>query len=346
MESDDLFKQVKITPEGAICLGDKVLVCDGFDGGHKAAVFTHIHSDHMGDKFGTCMHHYPVYMSKITLDLLAAATDDIYEHKTQLHVINYREPQRINVGNGEPTYLELFESKHMLGSSQVMLQSNGLSILYSGDVSSEDRPPKCDILVLDSTHGNYKFNKRIDGGSLGRRLVETVLDSINRKKPVCIHAHSGKLQDLMSILSNDRNIPPNIKFLSDAKNKRIAQVYDKYGKGIKNIVDVSSYEGETTMAKDYPWIEFRTRLTKTPKEEMQIVHSIFCNGRPGDATMQQDDNDTWIASDEHAEFDELLGYVKMANPCVVVTDNSRARNGEALANEVCSRLGIPTKTMP
>ena len=346
MESGDLFNQVKITSEGAICLGDKILVCDGFDGGHRAAVFTHIHSDHMSDRFGTCMHHYPVYVSKPTLDLLKAVTEDVYEHRTQLHVIGYREPQQINTHGGSPIYLELFESKHMLGSSQVMLQSNDLSILYSGDISSEDHPPKCDILVLDSTHGSHKFNKRIDGDSLMRRLTEAVLDSINKKKPVCIHAHSGKLHDLMSVLSNEQNMPPDIKFLSDAKNIRMAQVYDKYGMKIKDIEDRDSYEGDIIMSKGYPWIDFRTDLNKTWREKTQSVYSIFCNGRPGRPTIQEGNNEVWIASDEHAEFDELLDYVKMADPCVVVTDNSRSKNGETLASLVCSKLGIPSRAMP
>jgi len=346
MESDDLFKQVRITPEGAICLGDKILVCDGFDSGYKAAVFTHIHSDHIDGGFGTCMHHYPVYVSKITKDLLAAANDDTYVRRTQLRVIDYNTPQRIDADGGEPTYLELIPSNHMLGSSQVMLQSKNTNILYSGDISSRDRAPKCDVLVLDSTHGNPKFNKRIDSSSLERRLTEEVLKNINRKKPVCIHAHRGKLQDLMSILSNHPDIPPNIKFLSDAANKRIAQVYDKYGATIRDIEDRNSDEGETTRLEDYPWIEFKGNLKKTWEEKNQRAYSIFCTGKPGNYTMQQNDNDAWIASDEHAEFDELLNYVKAVDPCVVVTDNSRSKNGETLASSICSELGIPSKSMP
>ena len=182
---EDLFRRAKITSDGAISLGG-VLVCDGYEKGHKAAAFTHIHHDHMGNNFGTCMHNYPVYVSKITGDLLKAITDDNYFYRTQLHIIDYEEPQCIPAG-GHANYLTLLESSHVLGASQILLQTNDGSVLYSGDISPNDRPRKCDVLVIDSTHGSLRFNKHVDGGSLERRLVDAVLDSLLNKKNLCAY---------------------------------------------------------------------------------------------------------------------------------------------------------------
>lgn len=346
MMCEDLFRRAKITSDGAISLGG-VLVCDGYEKGHKAAAFTHIHHDHMGNNFGTCMHNYPVYVSKITGDLLKAITDDNYFYRTQLHIIDYEEPQCIPAG-GHANYLTLLESSHVLGASQILLQTNDGSVLYSGDISPNDRPRKCDVLVIDSTHGSLRFNKHVDGGSLERRLVDAVLDSLlNKKKSVCVHAHRGKLQHLMSLLSCHRDIPSDVKFLSEKIDNRVASVYCKYGEQIRNIVPLNSYEGDEITCSDYPWIEFRPTMDRTLKEKNQSITRVTVSGSIGEVTIRQNDKELWIASDEHAELDGILKYVKDADPCAVITDNScRTNNGTTLAEIIQTKLKIPSKALP
>lgn len=347
MADDDLFTHVQITPEGAISLGG-MLVCDGYEKGHHAAAFTHIHRDHIGDNFGTCMHNYPVYISKITMELLEAITNDSYSYRTQLHIIDYGSPQPIRQGN-HVSYLTLLESSHTLGASQILLHTNGnVRMLYSGDISPIDRPPKCDILVVDSTHGSLHFNKRIEHGSLERRLTEAVLSSIvDKKKPVCVHAHRGKLQHLMSMLSCHKDMPEEVQFLSGQTDMLVANVYRKHGAQIKDLVALDSYEGDEVVCGEYPWIEFRSTMGDTVREKSQSMSSIRVSGRLGADIIRQNGEDLWTASDEHAELDGILRYVRDADPDAVVTDNSsRTRNGETLAGIIVSRLGIPSRPMP
>ena len=346
MAYNELFNLVKITPEGAISMGD-VLVCDGFEKGHMAAAFTHIHHDHMGNSFGTCMHNYPVYVSKITGDLLRALTGDNYIHRTQLRVIDYESDQDISTENGI-NYLRLIESSHVLGASQILLHtSKDIKILYSGDISPNDHPHKCDVLVVDSTHGSLHFNKQIDSRSLERRLVEAVIDSLDKKKPVCVHAHRGKLQQLMSVLSCHPNMPSGIKFLTDEIDARVASIYCRYGAQIKDLVTLDTYEGEEIICSDYPWIEFRSTMRRTLKEERQVMTRVTVSGSFGTSTIRQNGEELWVASDEHAELDGLLKYVKNADPKIVVTDNShRTKMGHTLAKIVSEELGIPSKPMP
>ena len=347
MSEGDLFSKVKITPEGAISMGN-VLVCDGYEKNHKAAAFTHIHSDHLGDNFVTCMHNYPVYVSKVTGDLLEAITDDSYSYRTQLHVIDYETPQNIREGN-RVSYLTLTESSHVLGASQILLHtSDDIKFLYSGDISPDDRPPKCDVLIIDSTHGNVNFNKQIDGSSLERRLVDAVLDSVlNNKKPVCVHAHRGKLQHLMSVLSRHPDMPVDIKFLSEEIDARIATVYCRYGSDIREVVILGTYDGDEVTCGSYPWLEFRSTMARTIREKNQSVTRMLVSGNHGETTMRQNEETFWLASDEHAELNGILKYIKEADPKIVVTDNSRrTKNGVKLAQIVFDELGIETKHMP
>ncbi|MGY5147882.1 MAG: hypothetical protein ACW9W4_07785 [Candidatus Nitrosopumilus sp. bin_7KS] len=345
MNDQELFSQVKITDSGAICLG-KSIVCDGFEPGYQAAVFTHIHSDHISDSFETCMHQYDVYTSKITGELLESITEDTYIARTQLHRIDYDSPQMIKF-NGNGDLMTLLESNHMLGSSQVFLQTyDKLKILYSGDISPNDHPPKCDVLVIDSTHGDPRFDKIIDNQSLERRLLEIVTESIDNGKPVCVHAHRGRLQHIMHLLSNHVDIPETVSFLGSHVDNQVAQVYAKYGIGIRPLIDTESYEAEEITHDSYPWIEFRPTPTMTKREEREQMTSLTMMGGFGKAIMRHDGEKYWMASDEHAEFSDLLRYVKEANPRIVITDGSRASFGNKLSEEITTRLGIPSKSLP
>lgn len=341
----DLFKHATITMSGAICLGRSV-VCDGFESGFHAAAFTHVHSDHIGDRFETCMHNYPVYTSKITGDLLEAITEDIYSRRTQFNMINYNEPKGIRL-NGHMDYLQLIESSHMLGASQILLVThNGLRILYSGDISPQDVPPKCDVLVVDSTHGNSNLDKNIDSGSMERRLVDAVMENITTQNPVCIHAHRGKLQHIMHILSKHDEMPVDTKFLACKKEIRVAGVYNKHNYAIKNMVDIEDFDGQEIITGDYPWVEFNVSMHNTPREKKGKVTRITVSGSYMNTVMQQNEEKIWIASDEHAEFTDVLRYVKSAEPRVVITDSARTPHGQTLADEIVSTLGITAKPMP
>lgn len=292
------------------------------------------------------MHNYQVYTSKITGDLLEAITEDTYARRTQFHRIDYDEPQGIRI-NGRMDYLRLLESDHMLGASQVLLTTHdGLKVLYSGDISPRDEPPKCDVLVIDSTHGNPHLDKTIDSGSMERRLVEAAVENITSQMPVCIHAHRGKLQHIMHVLSGHDEIPDDVRFLTGGTDMRVADIYKRRGYGIRDLVNIREYEGEEILSKDYPWIEFNVTMDRTPREKKGTVARITVSGSYGNTVMQQDDRNIWIASDEHAEFTDVLGYVKSAEPRVVITDNKRTPHGRTLADRITADLGIKAKHMP
>ncbi len=292
------------------------------------------------------MHHYQVFTSKITGDLLEAITEDTYNRRTQFHRIDYNESQGIRI-NGHMDYLKLLESDHMLGASQVLLTTHdGLNILYSGDISPRDKPPECDVLVIDSTHGNPSLDKNIDSGSMERRLIDAVVENITSQMPVCIHAHRGKLQHIMHVLSKHDEIPPNVSFLTGGTDIRVADIYKRHGYEMRDLVNIREYDGEEIMSKDYPWIEFNVSMSETPRERKGTVARITVSGSYGNAVMRQEGRDIWMASDEHAEFTDVLKYVESAGPRAVITDNKRTPNGQTLADRITSDLGIKAKHMP
>ena len=152
----------------------------------------------------------------------------------------------------------------------------------------------------------------------------------------------------MHLLSECSDIPDDVKFLSQLIDKRVSETYNRHGYTTKEIIDIDTYEGEEITDNGYPWIEFRTSLVPTKNEKEHKLSSIYVVGNFGKTTIRHDKNDGGfhMASDEHAEFTDLLKYVKNAKPKVVVTDNYRSSFGKQLANEIQSKLGIPAKSLP
>ncbi len=348
MTDHDLFSYASVTDDGSIRLG-KSVVCDGFIPGVKAAVFTHPHVDHAKNSFERCMHQYPVFMSHVTAKLLEAINNDTYELRTQLHQLDFGQSVPIR-HNGSADYLTLFESKHMFGSGQVFLQTDdNVKIVYSGDISPQDKAPECDVLVIDSTHGNIRFDKQIDGESLERRLNDWVVEAINKGMSVCIHAYRGKLQHVMCSLANNSNIPNTIKFLASDTNIRMTNIYnnrDDCTVQQERLLDIKSPDAENLMEERYPRIEFRDTMQHTSEENEGIMRRISITGGFGNFTAQNKNEKFWIASDEHAEFTDLIEYVKRANPRIVIIDNKRTPNGSNLATYLHDKLGILTRSMP
>lgn len=346
MNAEYLFSQVKITNTGAIGLG-KSVVCDGFVPGYRAAAFTHIHSDHLSGDFEACMHRYNVYMSKVTADLFEALKGEKFGMRTQFHALDYDSKRLIKL-NGDGDYLVLKESKHVFAASQILLHTHDkLSIMYSGDVSPYDEPERCDILVVDSTHGDPKYDKVLHEQSLDGRFLDFVSEQIERGRPVAVHAYRGKLQYLMHVLSEHGPIPDSVAFMASKHDINMARVYRSYGKHIRDLMDMKKPQAYRVFASPYPWIEFHASGRRTNRERSNKVASVSMMGKPDDEAMiDYGDDKVWIAPTTHAEHTGLLDYVKKANPGVVVTDNHRTKHGETLADAIRTGLGIPARAMP
>ena len=345
MTDADLFGQAKITDSRAVCLGRSV-VCDGFEPGFHAAAFTHMHHDYISDKFETCMHNYPVYTSKITAELLEAITDDTYSGRMQLHAIDYDVPNDV-WGKKHAGDIRFLEPGHALCSSQVLFVTHdGLRILYAGDISPLDKPPRCDVLVIDSTHSGPNLDRSVSGDGMEKRLTDAVIENIASERPVCVHTHRGRLQRLMHLLSERGEVPDDARFLAAETDIRVAEIYRKHGYGIKDLVDLHEYEGEEITTGDYPWVEFTTSMEPTPREMKGKVSMITVSGSYGNMVMEQDREKIWTASDEPAEFADILKYVKAAEPRAAVTDDSLTPHGWTLADAIKSDLGIESKHMP
>jgi len=100
-----------------------------------------------------------------------------------------------------------YDAGHMLGSSSVVMEADGLRLCFSGDVGRrglpilfdpETPPPSADYLIMESTYGNRFHAPIIDAAD---RLAEVVNRTANRGGRIIMPAFAvGRTQQLVLLL--------------------------------------------------------------------------------------------------------------------------------------------------
>lgn len=185
---------IEFTDKGLFCPQGKFYI-DPWKPVDKA-IITHAHSDHarFGNKEYLC-HHY-------TKPLLQLRLGDNYYQS-----IDWNEPLMIN-----GVKVTLHPAGHMIGSSQVRLELNGVVWVISGDYKTEDdgisgafEPIRCNYFISESTFGlpiyNWKPQKEIFDF-----MGEWITKNRSAGKNTVLIAYSlGKAQRLLKALKDFTN---------------------------------------------------------------------------------------------------------------------------------------------
>jgi len=371
MSKINLLKYASIGEQGSINLGKNTVV-DGYKHGREIGIFSHIHYDHI-ELFTFAMHECSaIFLSPPTFDLLAAlqqeegdtVSAETYFGGRHIHRLDFDDPfipkkhlRKFNLKKTFSDSITLKKAHHILGSSQVLVNTDdNKAIVYSSDFSyPKTKPIKCDVLVLDATHGDPMFNAAVDVASLENRLVDLVDQEIEANHPICIRSHTGRLQYIMSLLS--KRIAKNIKFLSTGKNRKLVSIYRKYKMPIRKILDSKTFDGENIIEGAYPFIEFKTIPEAKSITEMDHRAKVFHLGGiylGGQTTIKQnldklgklDEENYYLEFGDHGNYSNILKYVKKCSPELVITDKYRSKWGEKLAKKINEELGIVSVSQP
>lgn len=138
----------------------------------KAVVLTHAHLDHSGFLPALVKDGFrgPIYCSPATAKLTkiiledSASLDDqtLYDKKDVLHTLQLLKATEWNKNLEllDATF-KLLPAGHILGASSVLINQEGKSIVFSGDLGRNDDPlihapplcPDADVIVMESTYG-------------------------------------------------------------------------------------------------------------------------------------------------------------------------------------------------
>jgi putative mRNA 3-end processing factor len=203
------------------------------------------------------------------------------------------------------------------------------------------RPIEVDILVTDATYGHPKFTKLFGKEFVVRQLLRLVKQRI-KTVPIQIHSTQGKAQEVMELLrKNDVQAP----FIMPKKMHAWASVYKSYGRKLGECIPYESTEAQEIIRSKAEYILFFTIGYK-----MLDFNNFFClkiSGREPSYPFQEVTKNYYtLTISDHADFNELLKFIKATRAKVVVTDGSRPGDSIKLANEIKRKLAIEAWSMP
>jgi putative mRNA 3-end processing factor len=238
--------------------------------------------------------------------------------------------------------LTLHKVDHILGAAQVLVEDpEGTRILYTGDFRMKNTPViPSDVLVIEATYGNPQ-RRRDFKHETEPKLISVVKEGLEQG-PVYIFGYHGKLQEVMQILHEAR---VNVPFIMPERILRISKVHQRFNGGICRPLFCSKHELQTTLVGDDEYIAFHhmNSRKKTGLDKFRVLVSGWEFYSP---CRQIGEKEYLVALSDHSDFEGLLEYVRQSQPRLVITDNYRAGDAEALAMHIRDELEIEAKPLP
>jgi putative mRNA 3-end processing factor len=234
--------------------------------------------------------------------------------------------------------VKAIDAGHMLGSAQFLIDTPNMSILYTGDINCVDtlttkaaNPEKCDILVIEATYGSphYRFPPR---DRVYAEIVEWALETIKQGRIPCLHVYAaGKAQEIVRLFNVYTHLPVIVNPRLDGVN----ETYRKSGIHLDWFSSDSS-DGKTIIDKD-PCVYLttpsdRTHIGRRFSRAYATGWALSLNGRI-----------TAFPLSSHADFDQLISFVKACDPDRVYIFTGFA---EELRRALGTRLGLEARAVP
>ena len=268
----------------------------------KLAFLSHAHSDHVKLSKKT-----EFLATPSTIDLVKSRYGDAIFQSVELN-------KKTKVSDFE---LELKPNGHILGSAQALISSDGKDSAFSSDFRLQDsllfkgaEILKADTLVLETTFGSpqYVFPTQ-------EEIVSDMTSWITKNAKdglVLLSGYSlGKAQELTRI-SNEAGFTPLVhESIFD-----LNQIYQKYG------VKLGGYEKLDHNLKDFsvlimpPQLVDRHLFPTLEHFDKRKISSALATGWEHKGAF-----DRTFKLSNHADFNDLIEYVTLSNPKLILTDH-------------------------
>jgi Cft2 family RNA processing exonuclease len=220
--------------------------------------------------------------------------------------------------------VELIPSGFMLGSSQIAVQKDGRTIIYTGDVclrnlrtSKPAQVRRCDILVLKCTFAapRYSFPP---AGKVGEEIIEFVRETLSSGAvPVLLTETIGKAPELAKILSDEGFGLSLHKSVYDT-----VKIYEEFG------ITFSNYETYKPGRAEGRAVILPLRrggsadLDKLPKKRVAVVTEFSEDERANLKNAYRAEEAFPFST--CADFDELVQLVEFVRPEKVYLSHGHA----------------------
>ncbi len=266
---------------------------------------SHAHSDHIAP-------HREVILSAPTAKLVRARLAGNWHE----HVMNFGEAQRFRTGD-TAFDLTLLPAGHIFGSAMALVQTGGVSVVYTGDfklrpsLSAElCQPHAADILIMETTYGRpqYVFPPTAEVLKGVVRFCREALD--NGETPVLLGYSLGKSQELLCSLG-DEGLP----FMLHGAVYKLTQIYEQFGQCFPKYerYDAGSAQGKVLLCP--PNVVNSAMLRNLGKARTAIL-----TGWAVDANCRfRYQCEAAFPLSDHADFTDLIEMVKRVRPKKIFT---------------------------
>ena len=269
-------------------------------------LISHAHSDHIA------RHSRPVLTGNTRLLL------SDYLKRSDPITLDYGEP----LDRGDYT-LALYPAGHCLGSAQALITSklSGERVLYTGDFKSRPspineplEPVECDTLVIEATYGKPEYVFPAE-----EKVLETAFNTLRMwlskgERPVVQGWRLGKAQEIMHHL-----LSQGFELVVEESIFQIAEVYQEAGvkfPGEFSCLDGHWAEGQVLVCPP-GFRKAREMNLAFGKRYMELTG--WASGKGGRRWGRR--GDASLAYSDHADFNDLVEYVKRVRPKQVYTVN-------------------------
>ncbi|HLD59009.1 MAG TPA: MBL fold metallo-hydrolase [archaeon] len=293
--------------------------------GTENILITHAHADHV--KLNGKSNFF---MSNET----KALVESRFEKIKNPHPKNFGQKFDFDFGK-----VSLHNSGHVLGGSSVLVEADGKNIAVTSDFKLQDsliqkkaEILQCDSLVIESTFGLpcYSFPSR---EKVYEEMVKWISEKTKNSFVVLAGYSLGKAQELTAVCSQFAGITP-IVHESIFKNNK---VYESNGVKLGEYLKLDHNLKESSVLIMPPSLAKPELLNVLEETLHKKIFSAFATGwqnRGGYSKV--------FPLSDHADFSQLLEYVKTANPKNVFTVHGYARE---FAHFVQRRLGISARPL-
>lgn len=283
---------------------------------------SHSHGDHLSG-LNTQMNNY-----------ITPETQDILFYRYNLppsHFSTIPYKKRIRFDTLEIT---AHNAGHILGSAQYEINSPNITCVYTGDINcmnmlttTSAETIQCDVLIMESTYGhpNYVFPSF---GETCTNMVTWALNCLNKEIiPVFQVYSTGKAQEVNKIFNTFTKLPVVV-------TSSIAQVNKAYE---KNNIALSYFCSNTDEGQDL--LNKKRCVFLTSRHKNNLPPKTYSTAAATGWAYNSWTNkyDAAFPLSGHADFKQLINYVKNVNPRKVLTLHGFK---DELATYLTKKVGI------
>ena len=215
--------------------------------------------------------------------------------------------------------IELFPAGHVLGSAMIRIERGGRSLLYTGDFKIKKsyttdaiEIPQADTLIMESTFGHPLYRFDFEPEELAAQLITFIEDCFRVDIfPIVMAYGLGKAQEAMKILGDAGY---DVRVHRDAW--KIAAVYRQFGVTFENcsVWQHEPLHGRQVLIVPPHSLQFR-KVKELPPRRRTVLLSGWAKSPAGNRF----GSDCVIPLSDHADFNELLEFVRQVNPQKIYT---------------------------